>query len=238
MIIHGPLNSPPNCVGGRPGWRPTVVSVSFAMCRPPYGCLMGMRVGDERSRKERAADAAIEVIAGEGLRGLTHRAVDARAGLPDGSTSSCFRTRLALLCGVLDRVVERHEAVLARWPVTGWRNDTAEQRDEVVTMLTDLLEYWLGAGRAESQARLELYLDAVRRPELRPYLEKASSRFLGRTVASFRDAGVPDAETKARLVLAHLDGILFDALTRPFFGPADRTWLRAAADGTLTAAGV
>ena len=199
---------------------------------------MVVREGEERSRKEKAADAAIHVIADEGLRGLTHRAVDTRAGLPDGSTSSCFRTRLALLCGVLDRAVERHEAVLAQWPATGWRNDTAEQRDEVVTMLTDLLEYWLGDGRAESQARLELYLDAVRHPEMRPYLEKASSRFLGRAVAGFRDAGVPDPEAKGRLVLALLDGILFDALARPFFGPADRTWLRTAVDGTLAAVGV
>lgn len=199
---------------------------------------MTMRVGTARTRKEKAADAAIEVIAADGLRGLTHRAVDARAGLPDGSTSSCFRTRIALLRGVLDRLVEREEALLAQWPVVGWRNDTPEHRDAVVTMLTDLLELWLGDARAQSQARLEIYLDAVRRPELRPYLEGASRRFLDRTVAGLRDGGVPDPETKARQILAHMDGVLFDALARPFFGPADRTWLRTAMDATLKAVGI
>ncbi|MWK37067.1 hypothetical protein GEV43_25340 [Actinomadura sp. J1-007] len=42
-----------------------------------------------------------EMIAEEGLHGLTHRAVDAPAELPPGSTGSCHRTRLTLLEAVL-----------------------------------------------------------------------------------------------------------------------------------------
>jgi hypothetical protein len=34
------------------------------------------------------ADVAIETIAAAGMRGLTHRAVDRSAGLPEGSTST------------------------------------------------------------------------------------------------------------------------------------------------------
>ena len=199
---------------------------------------MTMRAGAARTRKEKAADAAIEVIAGGGMRELTHRAVDARAGLPAGSTSSCYRSRSALLRGVLDRLVERQEEMLARWPVTGWRNDTPAERDRIVDMLTDLLTYWLGEGRAHSQARLEMYLDAVRRPELRPYLEAASNRFLERTRAGMIDGGLPDVDASARLILAQLDGILFDALARPFFGPADRPWLRHAVNSCLTGIGI
>lgn len=199
---------------------------------------MGMRTGAERSRKEKAADAAIEVIASGGLRGLTHRAVDARAGLPVGSTSSCYRTRSALLRGVLDRLVEQQETMLAQYPVTGWRNDTPEHREEIIDMMIALLEYWLGEGRAHSQARLEMYLDAVRRPELRPYLEGASGRFLERTSAGLKEGGYADTDVRARVVLAHLDGILFDALTRPFFGRADRAYLRTAVDTTLTGLGI
>lgn len=199
---------------------------------------MAMRVGDARTRKEKAADAAIEVIAENGMRGLTHRAVDARAGLPDGSTSSCFRTRLALQCGVLDRLVERQEAMLEQWPAVSWRPDTPEDRDEIVERVADLLEWLLGEGREQSQVRLEMYLDAVRRPELHPYMEKASGRFLDFAVTSLREGGIADAESKGRLILAQLDGILFDALSRPFWGPADRAWLRVAADGCLAAVGI
>lgn len=199
---------------------------------------MTMRVGAERTRKEKAADAAIEVIADGGMRELTHRAVDARAGLPAGSTSSCYRSRSALLRGVLDRLVEQQEDMLARWPVTGWRNDTPAERERVVDMLTDLLTYWLGEGRAHSRARLEMYLDAVRRPELRPYLEAASTRFLDRTRAGLIDGGLTDVDASARLILAQLDGILFDALARPFFGPADSPWLRHAVSTCLAGIGI
>ena len=199
---------------------------------------MAMRVGAARTRKEKAADAAIEVIAENGLRGLTHRAVDVRAGLPDGSTSSCFRTRLALQCGVLDRMVEQQEEMLARWPAVSWRADTPAEREAAVEAVTDLLEWLLGEARAQTQVRLEMYLDAVRRSELHPYMEKASRRYLDFAVESLRAGGVPDAEHRGRLILAQLDGILFDALSRPFWGEADRDWLRLAADACLTGIGV
>ncbi|MFD0900975.1 TetR/AcrR family transcriptional regulator [Actinomadura sediminis] len=179
-------------------------------------------------RAVRAADAAIEVIADEGLRGLTHRAVDARAGLPPGSASSCYRTRSALLGAVLERIVELDEAALDRLqPVPGGAPDDA------VAALADLLEYWLGPARQRTRARLELYLDAARRPELRPHLERASLRFLHRARAGLNDAGVPDPERAARLLVAQLDGVLYEALARPFYGPADRAWLVRAAEAAV-----
>ena len=47
-------------------------------------------------RRRQLLEAALHVIADEGLRGLTHRAVDRRAGLPEGSCSAYLRTRSAL----------------------------------------------------------------------------------------------------------------------------------------------
>ena len=57
-------------------------------------------------------DAAITVLGGRGVRGLTHRAVDAAAGAPAGTTSNHFRTRDALLDGVVDRFAERERDAL------------------------------------------------------------------------------------------------------------------------------
>ena len=62
---------------------------------------------------EEDEDVAIDVLASGGGRQLTHRAVDAAAGLPVGSTSNRFRTRDALLGGVLGRILERETAVWA-----------------------------------------------------------------------------------------------------------------------------
>lgn len=59
------------------------------------------------STRTRALDAAIDLLGTEGLRALTHGRVDERAGIPKGSTSNYFRTRAALLSGVVARIVER-----------------------------------------------------------------------------------------------------------------------------------
>ena len=62
------------------------------------------RDGDERRRE--LCDAAIQVLAEHGSRGLTHGQVDRYAGVPDGTTSYYYRTRAALLRGVGKRVGE------------------------------------------------------------------------------------------------------------------------------------
>jgi len=174
------------------------------------------------SRQQHAADAAIEVIAKSGLRGLTHRSVDTKAGLPPGSTSSCFRTRLDLQRAVLDRMVELDREMLAHLPVDGWRVDTAEQRAAIADMLAGLVDYCLGPARNRTLARLELYLDASRRAELDRELAAANRGFLERTAAGMRGAGIANPTEAAGLLLAQLDGLLYDALTRPFLGGAER----------------
>jgi DNA-binding transcriptional regulator YbjK len=185
-----------------------------------------MKAGGAASgRRQRAVDAAIEVIAADGLRGLTHRAVDVRAGLPPGSTSSCFRTRLALLAGVLDRLVELDEAVLRDVPVAGWRSP-----DEIADLFTGLLAHWLGPARSRTLARLELYLDAARHTELTPELRAAHLRFRDRAAAGLRAAGLPEPDESARILLAQLDGLLYDALARPFAGGDEPAHLRRAVE--------
>src|SRR6478609_2860748 len=56
-------------------------------------------------RRRDLCDAAIDLLAEDGARGLTHLRVDRRAGVADGTTSFYYQTRSALLRGVTDRVV-------------------------------------------------------------------------------------------------------------------------------------
>ncbi|TDE45729.1 hypothetical protein E1295_24090 [Nonomuraea mesophila] len=182
-----------------------------------------------RTRAQRAADAAIDVIAEHGMRALTHRAADARAALPPGSTSSCFRTRHALLDAVLRRMLELDEASLTRLPPSAWSS-----REQVAATLTGLLEHWLGPARTRTRARMELYLDATAGALLRTELDAAAERFLHMATDGLRAAGVPDPGNAARMLVAQLDGVLFAALARP--SPATKggteggTWLRYAAE--------
>ena len=51
-------------------------------------------------------DAAIQLLAGEGAKGLSHPKVDRYADAPNGSTSFYFRTRSALLQAAAQRLAE------------------------------------------------------------------------------------------------------------------------------------
>ncbi|WP_189544888.1 TetR/AcrR family transcriptional regulator, partial [Streptomyces gelaticus] len=63
-------------------------------------------MAESSTRRKQLADAAIGTLAAEGMRGLTHRAVDQRAGLAEGSCSYYFRTRQALLQAAVERLAE------------------------------------------------------------------------------------------------------------------------------------
>ena len=52
-------------------------------------------------------DAAIRVLGERGVRAVTHRAVDAEAGVSAGSTANYFSTREGLFAAIVERFSER-----------------------------------------------------------------------------------------------------------------------------------
>lgn len=157
------------------------------------------------SRRTEIADAAISTLATHGMRGLTHRAVDRTAGLPEGSTSYYHRTRQALLQAMVERLAE-----LTTAEIPALRSGDL---DELTDQATGLVQQWLTAGRERQLARYELTLEATRRPELRQLLENARASVRS-TVAELLDAaGVVEPERRAHDFTAFLDGLLFDQIT-------------------------
>ena len=67
-------------------------------------------------RRSALADAGIRVLADEGARGLTHRAVDAAAGTPRGTASNYFPSRDELIAALTAVGVEKivHAALRGR----------------------------------------------------------------------------------------------------------------------------
>src|SRR5215469_3963224 len=102
------------------------------------------------SRRTDIADAAISTVARDGMRGLTHRAVDRTAGLPEGSCSYYFRTRHALLRATVERLAELDSAEI---PAIGDGDQGA-----IAAEAAGLIESWLTTGRARQLARYELAL--------------------------------------------------------------------------------
>lgn len=159
-------------------------------------------------------DAAIALIAAQGARGLTHRAVDAQAGLPTGSTSFYCRSRADLLATALRRHAELDLADLQadgeRWA----RGEPTVDRliDSVLARLTD----WLSpAKQARVAARIELFLIASRDPALREVVSAQRALFQATTVEALRLAGVPDPEGTAPLLMMAVDGILLWQVVHP-----------------------
>lgn len=156
-------------------------------------------------RRDLLADAAIEVIATAGTRGLTHRAVDAAAGLAEGTSSYYFRTRAALLQACVDRlatdVVERSgtDPLPVDDPVAG-----------LVERACAHLERVIGPDRSRLLARLELSLESTRRPELEAALVAAGARVRAAVAGSLVRMGVADPEAAAVDLVACLDGLAFD----------------------------
>lgn len=151
-------------------------------------------------RQDAIADAAIHLVATRGLRGLTHRAVDAEAGLPPGSTSYYLRTRSALLTACVNRMLARD--VSASPPM-----------DAGPPPLELLIEMTISLARDRPHdliARYELSLEASRQPELRAVID-AGGRQLRAMLAQLLDGlGVPDPEEAAWPTAAMLDGLLYD----------------------------
>jgi len=58
-------------------------------------------------RRAAIADAGIALVARDGIRALTHRAIDRDLGLAAGSTSYYLRTRRSLIEALVHRLVER-----------------------------------------------------------------------------------------------------------------------------------
>lgn len=168
------------------------------------------------SRRALIADAAISTLAREGMRGLTHRAVDRAAGLPEGSASYYFRTRQALLQATVERLAELTRAEMlasaAMLEITAIPALPGPDLDILAGAAARLVESWLTTGRERHLARFELALEATRRPELQQILTASTSAIRAIVADFFAAAGVREPRQRAADFVAFVDGLLFDQI--------------------------
>jgi DNA-binding transcriptional regulator YbjK len=168
------------------------------------------------SRRAEIADAAIATLARDGMRGLTHRAVDRAAGLPEGSASYYFRTRQALLQATVERLAELDTTDMldstGMLPSTGLAALPGLDLDTLVDAAAGIVESWLTTGRERQLARYELALESTRRPELRQALIASGAAIRATVASQFAAAGVRQPDQRAADFVAFLDGLLFDQI--------------------------
>ncbi|MGD3105966.1 TetR/AcrR family transcriptional regulator [Streptomyces sp. YGL11-2] len=165
------------------------------------------------------ADTALALLAERGMRGLTHRAVDETAGLPQGSTSNLARTRAALLETAVRRLAEREAEVLVAGEtadITGRAGAGDLTSADIADALSLALHRYLAGHRRLLVARYELALEATRRPELRAVYDRAGRAFRAPVVAMLRAAGSAAPERHALSMVAWCDGVLFTCIAGQF----------------------
>lgn len=162
-------------------------------------------------RRREILSAAMTVLAQLGNRGLTHRAVDRQAGLPEGSSSAYFRTRDALIGALGDFVADR---LAADVHALGARLASCPgDHERAVSEVSRLFSRWLDEPDLLT-ARLELSVAATRDPAL-------AERFrlwrddLVEMVREVMTAAEKDAAASAETLIAALDGVLLASLLLP-----------------------
>lgn len=173
--------------------------------------------------RARALAAAIELVGASGVRSLTHARVDAAADLPKGSTSNHFRTKAALIAGVIDAIATQERAELAGGPgaaagdPAGPEDAADETSRDPIAAVVDAMSATLvdltGAHASRTRARLALFLELVSEPELRAPLEAQRREYeaFARGLLASLGATAPDAA--ARTLMATLDGLILHRVT-------------------------
>ena len=162
-------------------------------------------------RRTLLADAAVRVLAQQGSRGLTHRAIDAEAEVPKGTTSNYFASRDEVIDAILLRISERLQ------PDPDIHADLA-QRPPGVELFTEYLRdivHRLTGDRDAAIALFELRLEATRRPHVAEALTAWRQAGLQADIEFNEKMSLPGRPADITLFHYALDGLLLDQLTVP-----------------------
>lgn len=175
-------------------------------------------------RRTELADAAVALVAHQGLKGLTHRAVDGAAGVPIGTTSNYWRTREALVGAVVARFEERDLALLS-----AGSGEPPATPEALAYALAGVLAAFVSEQGELTRARFAL---ALARPDA---VSAGHLRLLGFAEGMLAAVGVPDPLRRARRVADYCDGFLLHALTVRRGEPVDVNQVAAALRALITA---
>jgi AcrR family transcriptional regulator len=181
---------------------------------------MATRAEPTADRRTGILDAALRVIGTRGVREATHRAVEAEAGVPHGSVTYYFGTREGLLAAVCERMRELDEGRVAEMAQQLVMAFATSGVDTVIDAVTEGAAEMFEHDPVPTQARYELLLAGSRDATIGELMRECTRLFweLAKPVAIA--AGSTDPEADARIIMAMVDGLYFDALTKGEHDPA------------------
>ncbi len=161
--------------------------------------------------------AAVRVLAHGGMRGLTHRAVDSEADLPQGSCSAYMRTRLALLTR-LTEYVTAHFARDIEELTARIEERPGPDSSYAVQQTTEMMRSWLREPEM-LLARVELSIEAARQPEIATIMQAQLRELEDIVEHVMATKGHEHSRARAATLIASIDGVLMHVLREE---PADR----------------
>ncbi|MFS8102414.1 TetR/AcrR family transcriptional regulator [Lentzea alba] len=159
------------------------------------------------SNRERVLAAAVELLGTEGLRGLTHARVDDRAGLPKGSASNYFRSRAALLDGVMDWMLRQEtptvEATLK-----------PSSPEDLIDELCRLYEFMTGPNVVTVKARMVLWVEAATNLQVREALLRGRATMTSMLIPALASLGMRDPVAVSDTLGAAVQGLFLQQFAR------------------------
>jgi DNA-binding transcriptional regulator YbjK len=171
-------------------------------------------------RKERIVASALEVLARDGVAGITHRTIGVAADVPLGSITYHFATLDDIVHGAfethVDMLASRFEARLA----------SCHEDDDLIECIVSAVTDDLAANPHELAVTYELYGDAVRRPQTRRLTQRWMERAEDALAEHFD-------RTTARLVDVVVEGLMvhMSIAQQPISKDEVRSLLTMAASG-------
>lgn len=161
-------------------------------------------------RRTLLSDAAVRVLARQGARGLTHRSVDAEAGVPPGTASNYFATRDDIIDAILGRISSR----LAPDPSLAPARPSTDDHTTFAFYLRDIVRR-LTSDRDAAIALFELRLEATRRPHVASILTEWTRNGLDADVAFNEEQGLPGGRDDIVIFHYAITGLILDQITIP-----------------------
>ena len=161
-------------------------------------------------RRTDLLDAALELVGTQGMRGLTHRAVDTAAGVPPGSTSNYFRTREALVLGIVERYIVREREM-----ATGPGGDVPPTAEGVARALGRFVERAVGPDRAVTLARYAILVETAQNPALREGMTAAADQVDSWARDLISAAGSQDLDRDLSVLANYVTGLVLHELALP-----------------------
>lgn len=146
--------------------------------------------------------AVVEVVAEKGLRGVTYRAVAARAGVNHTLVTHHFGSIEGLLLATMEWAVQR--------------SISETQLEHIADLHGRFADALMTAVSSEPELQLfqfEMLLEARRKPQIHAIVERLYRNYAGAVEKALRQRGFPVEGETAQAVFAALDGLMLQYLT-------------------------